>query len=586
MSAKKKGRPKSPSTRYFIRTHRFDAPVRLLAERLAAAAGQPPILICDTRAGAFDTGDFAQAPIDEARLQELGFRDLPKDWGWFCGDLFYHVAALADPEAEYLCLMDGDIFLSEAAASALVSFFDGEMAEAAAVDLRLHEAPPKYSKGLSALDLDPRLGCLFPLTRIHRSLLAPLRDLRLRSSQSGQRLNDEAVLAAAAASTGSATCDLREGIALFPAESFATNPPHLFEALSAGNAPAAVVHPVVTLEGVLSRIGSGEKAYGRHRLRRVLRQATGPQRKAIVAALDQVEAAGAAAIGTGSPRLDHLLRLLGADAALQILDVGANPIEGDVSYKQLLDARVAQVTGFEPQEAALAELNARKSANETYHPNALGDGSERELHLFRQSGFTSIFPGDPDSAALLGFQKGMVEVGRLTIRTDRLDDIGAVPRPDMLKIDVQGSEVDIIANGRSKLSVVLLVQTEVRLFPIYRGEPALGDLARELTRLGLQFHSYAFIKRVALQSRFRARLARRTFSQAVDGDAFFVRDLRKVASFSDSDLAKLAVLADSVMDAVDLVLFCLDHLVARGRLSPADAETYFDLLPREYKKRR
>lgn len=284
MSTQKPGMQGQPGTRYFIRTNRFDAPTRLLAERLAAA-GKPPILICDTRTGEFDTGAFARTVMDGPRLAKLGFHDLPSDWGWFCGDLFYHVAAMADPKAEYLCLMDGDVYLTEAATLALVAFFDGEPSHAAGADLMLHEAPPKFSRGLAALDLDPRLGCLFPLTRIHRSLLAPMRDLRQRASRLGLRLNDEAVLAGAAALASSSTCDLRERTALFPKESFATNPPHLFETLSSGTAPDTAVHPVVTFDLVLSRIRSGEKAYGQHRLRRILRQANEPQRKAIEEAL-------------------------------------------------------------------------------------------------------------------------------------------------------------------------------------------------------------------------------------------------------------------------------------------------------------
>ena len=43
-----------------------------------------------------------------------------------------------------------------------------------------------------------------------------------------------------------------------------------------------------------------------------------------------------------------------------VLDIGANPIDGDAPYKQMLDDGLCTVTGFEPQQRALAELNQRK----------------------------------------------------------------------------------------------------------------------------------------------------------------------------------------------------------------------------------
>ncbi|MEY2960301.1 MAG: hypothetical protein RLZ60_131, partial [Pseudomonadota bacterium] len=72
-------------------------------------------------------------------------------------------------------------------------------------------------------------------------------------------------------------------------------------------------------------------------------------------------------------RMNTLIADLRPSERLHVLDIGANPlIEGDVSYKPLLDHGHAEVFGFEPQEDALAALNDRKSDNETYLPHALG----------------------------------------------------------------------------------------------------------------------------------------------------------------------------------------------------------------------
>ena len=44
-----------------------------------------------------------------------------------------------------------------------------------------------------------------------------------------------------------------------------------------------------------------------------------------------------------------------------MLDIEANPIDGDASYKAMLASGLCSVIGFEPEPEALAELNRRRS---------------------------------------------------------------------------------------------------------------------------------------------------------------------------------------------------------------------------------
>jgi len=62
---------------------------------------------------------------------------------------------------------------------------------------------------------------------------------------------------------------------------------------------------------------------------------------------------------------DPLFELLRPQRLTAMVDIGANPIDGDPPYKTMLGRRLCTVTGFEPQVEALAALNARKSDLET-----------------------------------------------------------------------------------------------------------------------------------------------------------------------------------------------------------------------------
>mgnify|MGYP001765687541 CR=1 FL=1 len=262
-----------------------------------------------------------------------------------------------------------------------------------------------------------------------------------------------------------------------------------------------------------------------------------------------------------------------------VLDVGANPIEGDAPYKGLMAAGLAHVTGFEPQEGPLAALNARKSLAETYHPHALGAGGPADLHLYHHSGFTSLFKIDPAVAGMVGFAKSTRPAGKVAVETRRLDDLAEIGRVDFLKIDVQGAEQAIIAHGRSKLAQTVLIQTEVRFIPLYEGEPGFAGLDLELQAQGFRFHDFAFLKRASLRSASHGTLRPGLNRQVVDGDAFYLRDLTGIADWSVEQVQRLAVLAEAVVDSPNLCAFCLDQLVARKVLTADAVQGYFAKLP-------
>jgi hypothetical protein len=56
------------------------------------------------------------------------------------------------------------------------------------------------------------------------------------------------------------------------------------------------------------------------------------------------------------PGLSALRELLSPSRLTHVVDVGANPIDGQPPYKPMLTQGLCRVTGFEPQRDALLEL--------------------------------------------------------------------------------------------------------------------------------------------------------------------------------------------------------------------------------------
>lgn len=281
-------------TLFMVRTQGFDAMARLLATRLAEA-GVPVLAVVDERQVAADTAPFDKLAIDEAALAAIGIDGLPRDWGWLCGDLCYVLAAAHRPDYARYALIESDVFLPQAGVRPFLRALARCKANAVAAQMGPAPAPKRYSKPLAQLGLDPAWGCIFPVSRVDHDVVREMRALRLEqlARSPGARLNDEGVLAGAIQRRGFSHARL-ENVA--PAQvqpaCFDTNPPHLFEAVAADPDEVRLFHPVVPFETVLSRIQSGEKAYSRHRLRKVLKAAPRPMKRALKSALEDAEATG------------------------------------------------------------------------------------------------------------------------------------------------------------------------------------------------------------------------------------------------------------------------------------------------------
>ncbi len=276
-----------------------------------------------------------------------------------------------------------------------------------------------------------------------------------------------------------------------------------------------------------------------------------------------------------------LLARLASARQTRIVDVGANPLYPP-PYAELLAEGACDVVGFEPQADACEKLQATKGAHETYLPFAVGDGTEKTLHIYCWSGFTLVFK--PDKAALqaLGaLARARVEqsVPLMTLALDSDDRVGPF---DLMKIDIRGGELDVFRGAARSLEHATAVIVELRYFPVYQGDPLLSGVDAELRRQGFILHKFLFTKTRSIANSQNARLRHKYVQdQAIDGDAVYLRRLERQPDCNDEQLKHLCILAAGVLHSHSLVLHVLDLPVARGVVAADLPGAYVDRLPAE-----
>ncbi|MBS0565198.1 MAG: FkbM family methyltransferase [Proteobacteria bacterium] len=277
-----------------------------------------------------------------------------------------------------------------------------------------------------------------------------------------------------------------------------------------------------------------------------------------------------------------LLAALRLDRRTRVVDVGANPMAEEAPYAGLLRAGACDVVGFEPQPVAFAELAKVKSERETYFPFAVGDGSRKELRLYRDHGFASVLdPYLPGTKVmpLRGWHRLVEKIPFDTVALDAWPEVGPF---DLLKIDIQGGECEVFRGARGALKGAVAVIVELRYFRLYEGEPMMGGVDCELRGQGFELHRFRFNKARALVNSQSHRLRHAHFrDQLIDGDAIYVRDITRLDEMTDAQLSHLAILASAVFASHSLALVCLDELARRGIAAADLPARYVDALPAE-----
>jgi FkbM family methyltransferase len=164
-------------------------------------------------------------------------------------------------------------------------------------------------------------------------------------------------------------------------------------------------------------------------------------------------------------------------------------------------AELIRVLGFEPDEEELARLQANQAslpfADARYSPYALADRAG-DLPLYLCEAPTNHSLNKPNEPFCRRY--AMVKfalVGETQVRCATLDDVLASDelRPfraaELIKIDTQGSELEILSQARRALAgETVAILTEVSFSPIYEKHGLFSELELFLRGQGFSFHGF------------------------------------------------------------------------------------------------
>jgi len=249
---------------------------------------------------------------------------------------------------------------------------------------------------------------------------------------------------------------------------------------------------------------------------------------------------------------------------VHIVDVGASPIDGQPPYQRLVETGAARLIGFEPDPDQYQALQNRVKPNTMYLPYAVGDGQDAVLNICYAPGMSSLL--EPDMEVLdhfHSFSQWAEVLRRQPVATWKLDDIDQITAMDLLKLDVQGSELAVLQGAARRLEETLVVQTEVQFVPFYKDQPLFADLDQTLRKAGFYLHRFTPLVSRVFKPLLLNNDAYAGLSQVLWSDAIYVRKFTEFESIAAESLLKIALVAHDCYGSVDLAALALGHVDRR-----------------------
>ena len=190
--------------------------------------------------------------------------------------------------------------------------------------------------------------------------------------------------------------------------------------------------------------------------------------------------------------IKKILELSGnTNTLITVVDVGA--ADGYNRRRWDILGRCLKVVGFEPNEIEFKKL--RPGQNVIWINKALGaENKEYPLFITKHYSNVSLFkPNFKLIEKLACDSSGFEIVKEEKVKCEQLDKVSEENKIsiDAVKLDTQGSELDILKGARKALfNDVFSLEIEVEFAELYENQPLSGDIDKYLSDYGFQLMDY------------------------------------------------------------------------------------------------
>jgi FkbM family methyltransferase len=183
-----------------------------------------------------------------------------------------------------------------------------------------------------------------------------------------------------------------------------------------------------------------------------------------------------------APAIEHLAVMADLEIST-FIDVGANigQFSALIAY---LHPR-AEIFAFEPMPAACRRYRSAfpESRVRLFEMGIGHAGGVQQLHITNRTDSSSLLkPGIRQEKAF-----GVHEIATLSVPVRQLSDVlimDDISRPCLMKIDVQGAELDVLAGAARILDNVDFIYLELSFVELYEGQPHATEVLKYLFGVG------------------------------------------------------------------------------------------------------
>ena len=270
------------------------------------------------------------------------------------------------------------------------------------------------------------------------------------------------------------------------------------------------------------------------------------------------------------------MKFIKNDTEIVVCDIGASPCEPTEHLEELLNNTKSYLYGFEPNQEEFNKLKI--TDKKEFFQKAIGDGFEHTLNLCAYPGWTSFLEPDIDYIKKFHFfEKASKVINKVSVKTEKLDDINFKKKIDFFKIDVQGFESIIIENGSKTITDALVVQLELSPVPLYKDEKNLSYCCNLMEKLNFNLNMFSNINTRAFKPLVLSNNTGIGLHTIFQLDCVFVKNYKEIEKLDEEKLKKLILImfySYKSYDFVDYLICILDNLLGSNYI-----EEYRKLIP-------